>query len=166
VEPNPGPGLAKGDECNLAVVTFNSNGLGEASKLRRLLKKAHDYVSKGGIFLVQETHLINDDLVKMYWKGRYVMSNFKSNSAGVLTLYGNEYKTLFHYSDEVGRRTMTVIESDLIKALVVNIYVPNNHGEVISFMEKTYLKILEILNEYPDSNVILGGDMNVCMALV
>jgi hypothetical protein len=58
---------------------------------------------------------------------------------------------------------MTLVESNVIRVLVVNIYVPNNHGEAIIFMEETYLKILETLNDYPDSNVIIGGDINVCL---
>ncbi len=165
VEPNPGPcpPTKCSKMCNFSALTFNVNGLGDTSKLRRILTKANDVVKQGGIFMMQETHLVSADLIKMYWKGNYVMSNYKTNSAGVLTLYGNEYKTLYNYSDEIGRRTMTVIESSLIKLLIVNIYVPNNHGEAISFIEATYLKILEILNEHPDSNIIIGGDMNVCL---
>ena len=166
IESHPGPRTNhpdNSDKCNFSVVTFNANGLGDVAKLRRVLTKADNCIKKGGFFLVQESHLIKDDIIKLYWRHNFEMSNFRTNSAGVLTLYSNDFKTLHSSSDDKGRRTVTLVENNLIKVMVVNIYVPNNHSEAIIFMEETYLKILEVLNDYPDSFVIIGGDINVCM---
>ena len=46
IEPNPGP------KINLGIQTCNCNGLGNINKLRRLLIKARNEVSKGGLVLL------------------------------------------------------------------------------------------------------------------
>ena len=55
---------------------------------------------------------------------------------------------------------MIVIEEELIKALVVNVYGLNDHYASDVFMEKVYVKVLELLDKHPDAYVIIEGDFN------
>ena len=48
VESNPGP------KSNLAIRTYNCNGLGNTDKFRRILIKVKKEVDKSGIVLLQE----------------------------------------------------------------------------------------------------------------
>jgi hypothetical protein len=59
---------------------------------------------------------------------------------------------------------MIVIENELIKTLVVNVYCPNDHKTSYDFMEKVYDKIFELLDKHPDAFVVMGGDFNACMS--
>jgi hypothetical protein len=65
VESNPG--MAKSNNT-LTVISYNANGLGDKTKLRRLLAKVEPIVSKGGIILLQETHLKETNYLKLIWK--------------------------------------------------------------------------------------------------
>ena len=56
VESNPGMTYIN-KSTTVSVLTFNCNGLGDKKKLRRLLGKARTIVDKGGIVLLQETHV-------------------------------------------------------------------------------------------------------------
>jgi exonuclease III len=91
------------------------------------------------------------------------MSCYKSNSAGVLTIYSKNYETEYEENDNLGRKSFLVIKNNSTKLIIVNIYVPNDHKEAITFIEDVYSKIIEIQNRYPEHYVIIGGDMNVCL---
>ena len=139
VERNPGPTEHNGkDKPNLNILTFNCNGLGNVQKLRRLLSKCNKLVNFDGIVMIQETHLANDCSIKNYWKSNYAGSFFKSNSAGVVTFYGNEYSTIHEEHDTLGRQSFVVIEKGSTKLLLANIYAPNDHNEAINFIEEAY----------------------------
>ena len=73
VESNPGP------KSNLAIRTYNCNGLGNTDKCRRILIKVRKEVDHGGIVLLQETHIKNEKIIKTYWKGSYVTSCISTN---------------------------------------------------------------------------------------
>ena len=88
VESNPGP-LVPNSKTNLSIRTYNTNGLGNLDKLRRLLIKARTEVRKGGILLLQETHVKDENIIKMYWNMNYVSSCVSTQSAGVIILYDN-----------------------------------------------------------------------------
>ena len=64
VETHPGPALDPGPKPNLKIRTYNCNGLGNVNKFWRLLIKAWDEVTKGGIILLQETHIKDENLIK------------------------------------------------------------------------------------------------------
>ena len=73
VESNPGPAQpnVKGaclEKSILTIRTYNCNGLGKLDKFRRLLIKCRDEVKKGGVVLLQETHVIDTHLISTYWK--------------------------------------------------------------------------------------------------
>jgi exonuclease III len=164
IETNPGPQINNVTrKPNLSLLTFNCNGLGNLYKMKRIFTKCDKLTSQNGIIMLQETHLASDEPIKLHWKSNYAGTFYRSNSAGVLRLYNREYETLHQEHDNFGRKSFIVIKNNLVKLLVANIYAPNNHKEAISFIDETYLKILEIQNTHPDCYIILGGDMNVCM---
>jgi len=163
LELNPGP------ESNhqitkkaISIVTYNCNGLGERKKLKRVMDKVAGITNKGGIVMLQETHLTDEKLIPQYFKGNFKLNGFKSNSAGVLTLLGDDFEEIFSHSDEQGRQLYTVVNRKDEKYLIANVYCPNDHKQNIDFIDKVYSKILEILNSYPDCFVVLGGDFNSC----
>ena len=93
----------------------------------------------------------------------FVSSCVSTNRGGVMTLYDNSFECLESYTDDDGRLAMIVIEKELIKTLVVNVYCPNDHKTSYNFMEKVYDKIFELLDKHPDAFVVMGGDFNACM---
>ena len=49
-------------QLQVVIRTYNTNGLGNLDKLRRLLIKARTEVRKGGILLLQETHVKDENI--------------------------------------------------------------------------------------------------------
>ena len=60
VESNPGPGPPT--VCNLSVRTYNCNGLGNIDKFRRVLVNVRREVGHGGVVLLQETHIKDENI--------------------------------------------------------------------------------------------------------
>ncbi len=168
IEPNPGP---QSQNCPgptsspkfLDIVSYNCNRLGDVHKLKRVLDKSSRVTNKGGIVMLQETHITNDVSVLPNYKGYFSINGYKSNSAGVMTLLGPEYVELFSYKDDKGRQLHLVVQKGEDKYLIVNVYYPNDHRISLAFADSVYTKILEILNSYPDVAVIVGDDFNACM---
>ena len=77
VESNPGPVMHK---SNVSVRTYNSNDLGVTDKFRRILVKLRNEVGSGGIVLLQETHIKNQNIIDSYWKGGYVHSCIRAKA--------------------------------------------------------------------------------------
>jgi hypothetical protein len=67
--------------------------------------------------MLQETHIIDENLIKLYWKMNFVSSCVSTNRGGVMTLYDNSFECLESYTDNDGRLAIIVIETDLIKTL-------------------------------------------------
>ena len=80
VESNPGP--ESNIKPNVAIRTYNCNGLGNTNKFRRLLTKLRPEVQQGGIALLQETHIVDENLIKLYWKMNFVTSCVSTNRGG------------------------------------------------------------------------------------
>jgi exonuclease III len=169
VEPHPGPGPEAGKPTNLArnkfldIVTFNCNGLVVDRKRRRVLLKVNDIINKGGIVMLQETHLTKDEQVLSTYKGGFKLNNHKSNSAGVATFFSNNFEILHNEDDDSGRMLLTVVKNENDNFLIANVYCPNDHKVSLNFVEKVYVRILEVLSDFPDCHVILGGDFNSCL---
>jgi exonuclease III len=157
------PGMENKSRNNFSIMTYNCNGLGNQKKLRRLLVKLAPMVNKGCIVLLQETHIKDVSYLKTVWKYKYISNCISTNSAGVITLYNNDYETIETYSDKEGRHTIVVLENEQSKFIVSNAYFPNDHKIGINFAETVYLKILEFQHTYPEHDTISGGDYNLCM---
>jgi exonuclease III len=169
VEPNPGPTPTTNNNNRsmnnqtVSLVSYNCNGLGNPNKLKRLLNKVDPLVKKGGIILLQETHIVDTSYLKMTWKNNFISNCVKSNSAGVIILFNNQLKVTESFIDDEGRIIVAVLQSDEMKLIVSNAYYPNDHKAGLDFSEKLYLKILEMQVKFPDHMTICAGDYNVCM---
>ena len=51
---------------------------------------------------------------------------------------------------------------DLEKLIVANVYVPCDPTIALEFMEKVYDKLCEIMDRHEDAFLILVGDFNAC----
>jgi exonuclease III len=132
-------------------------------KRRRVLLKVNDIINKGGIVMLQETHLTKDEQVLSTYKGGFKLNNHKSNSAGVATFFSNNFEILHNEDDDSGRMLLTVVKNENDNFLIANVYCPNDHKVSLNFVEKVYVRILEVLSDFPDCHVILGGDFNSCL---
>jgi exonuclease III len=161
VESNPGMKLDKQD--SLAILTYNCNGLGDKKKLKRLTLKLKPIVDKGGIVFLQETHLNDTGYLSTIWKNKFESNCIKSNSAGVLILYSNDYELVEVSKDKEGRHICIAIKNNVNNLILSNSYFPNDHKTGITFAESVYLRILEFQHKYQDYLTIAGGDYNVCL---
>ena len=161
VESNPGMNMAKND--SFGILTYNCNGLGDKKKLKRLVTKLNPLVNKGCIIFLQETHLTDTTYLRTIWKNKLESNCVKSNSAGVIILYNNDYELVDSSKDSDGRKITVVIKNDNNKLILTNSYFPNDHKLGIIFAEAVYLKILEFQHKYPDYLTIAAGDYNLCM---
>ena len=163
VELNPGPVDNFMKNKVVKIVTYNCNGLGNRQKRSRILEKANNIAGKGGIVMLQETHIVKEELIKERIKQNFWLNPFSSNSAGVLVIAGCDFKEVEVVRDRQGRQIYIVVENNDEKFLITNIYCPNDHKKSIDFMEEVYSNILELTSKYPDLNVVFGGDFNSCM---
>jgi exonuclease III len=148
----------------MSILTFNTNGLGDKKKLKRLLKKVDPLVTRGGVVLLQETHVVNTDYLGSIWKNKFSSNCVSTNSAGVLILYNNDYELLEEYSDERGRQLIIAIKKEEEKYIVINAYYPNDHKTSLTFANELYEQILRIQQSYPEFETIYAGDLNTCLS--
>ncbi len=160
VELNPGPST----QDSFSVLTYNCNGLGDKRKLKRLLVKLTPLVNKNYFILLQETHIINDEYLKLIWKHKFVINGLTTNSAGVITLFNNKYDLKHVDTDNEGRRIVAVLEDEESKFIIANSYFPNDRRVSIGFAESLFLCIIKMKQIYDDHIVISGGDFNVCLS--
>ncbi len=139
--------------------------MGDKSKLRRVLNKAEPIIKNGGFVFLQETHLKDIGYLKIVWKYGFVSNCKSSNSAGVLTLYNNNYNVLEQHEDGEGRQMVTVVGQEESKYILTNAYFPNDHKASIEFTENLYNKTLESQNAYPEAITIMAGDLNMCLKI-
>jgi exonuclease III len=163
IESNPGMNDRK--STTITIVTFNCNGLREQNKLKRLLLKVSPIVKKGGIVLLQETHLTDTKYLSLIWKDSFASNCVRTNSAGVLVLFSNNYKIVEESKDVEGRSITLALKSDINKIIISNSYFPNDHKISINFAESVYLNILEMQHKYPEYQTIAAGDYNACLNL-
>jgi exonuclease III len=145
-------------------MTFNTNGLGDNLKLKRLLRKIEPIVEKGGLALLQETHIVKTDYLKILWKNKFASNCVSTNSAGVIILYSNDFEMIDSYSDNEGRILIIAIKNEDRKVIVVNTYFPNNHRQSLEFANKLYEEILRFQQNFPEFDTVYTGDINTCLS--
>ena len=163
VHPNPGP-PQKGKCENLNIITYNCRGLRNTTKLRRILLKLDKLVNGGAIIALQETHEINLKFLVDNWKHQFVLNGRSKDQRGVATLFSKKYEIVEQYKDEDDRIIILNLKSELIHLNVANIYCPNDPKDNLNTVETMYEKLLEYNFRFPESHVIIAGDMNVCMS--
>ena len=101
-------------------------------------------MNKGGIVLLQETHIIDEGLIRMYWNMNFLSSCVSTQSAGVLILYDNSFVCLESHKDNNGRMAIVVLEKGNEKIIITNLYVPCDPVHGIRFMETVYDKLYQV----------------------
>ena len=163
VESNPG--MKNNSQALFKILTYNCNGLGDRKKLKRLILKLTPIVDKGGIVFLQETHLTDTNYLKTIWKNKFETNCIKTNSAGVITLFRNDYEVVETLKDSDGRQLVIAVKNNETELILANSYFPNEHKIGINFAESVYLKILEMQHKFPKYRTIAAGDYNACMNL-
>ncbi len=143
--------------------TFNCRGLGDSAKRRSIfgwLKKYH----KGIIFL-QETHT-TENIIKIWeseWNGQVYMSHGSSTARGVAILISPNIDIIIKEikCDSAGRLILleTIFEGQTL--ILVNIYAPTKDKKNAQLDFIKYIQ--QILLEYMDKHIMLGGDFNICL---
>jgi exonuclease III len=160
VERNPGPEMIA---SKMSVLTYNTNGLRDKQKLKRLLLKVKPLVENGGIALLQETHIVDTEYIKLIWKSKFSSNCVSTNSAGVIILYNNEYELKEEYVDQEGRQLIIAIKKEDKKFIVVNAYYPNDHKISLRFANDLYEQMIRMQQNYPEFEIIYSGDLNTCL---
>jgi hypothetical protein len=102
----------------------------DVRKLRRVLAKIVPLVDKNCIVALQETHRIDDKLLKLYWNHNFTRNSNHSNKKGVILLF-NKFET-----DKDDRYIIVGLENSFLKLIVGTVYFPNDHLEAVSFTDK------------------------------
>jgi exonuclease III len=160
VHPNPGPDKSR---SNLSFTTFNCRGLKELGKFRRLMSKINKLLDQNSIVALQETHKIEDRLLQIYCKHKYVRNCELENKAGVILFFNNDFEINNKLIDDKSRYIIAVIESPLIKLVVGNVYFPNDHKLAINFGAEYYDQLRECQTIYPEHYMVTMGDYNTCI---
>jgi hypothetical protein len=147
ISPNPGPENSK--KANVSFVTYNCRGLMDTRKLRRVLAKVGPLVDKNCIVALQETHKLDDRLLKLYWKHNFIRNCNHSNKKGVVLLFNNEFRVNKFETDKDDRYIIVELENSFLNLIVGNVYFPNDHTEAMSFSDNFYTKLLEFQYLFP-----------------
>ena len=108
----------------------------DGRKLRRVLTKVGPLVDKNCIVSLQETHQIDDRLLKLYWKHNFIRNCNHSNKKGVVLLFNNDFRVNKFETDKVDCYIIVESENNSFLNLIVgNVYFPNDHLEAYSFTE-------------------------------
>ncbi len=163
VHPNPGP-LDTEKKPNLSFITFNCRGLRNKAKLRGLLSKVNKLVNNGAIVALQETHAIDEPLLKTYWKHNYILNCSSRDQRGVALLFNSNFVIDKEFIDNVDRQIIVRIKSENVSLIVANVYGSNNVAENTDFYEGVHENLLIFSHESPECSVVVMGDFNVCMS--
>jgi exonuclease III/flavodoxin len=170
VEQNPGPidAISCYDKQNLTICSYNVNGIKNFSKLKRVTTFLNKLPFKNNCIInLQETHLNENEVSRLthQWRGGIVTSNSRGSTAGVAILYNPSYfdSILNTFNDDHGRICSLTAnkEGDII--CFINIYAPNDHIEMLEFLNTLETHILNISLNEPNTKFIIAGDFNVIM---
>jgi exonuclease III len=168
IESNPGPISPYNNlvvnKNNLIVCTYNVQGLGNFSKMKRVLNSLNKLPFRNSTVInLQETHFSNKSSLPYHWKTGSVQSNGTSASAGVAILYNQSYfdEIVETEEDFDGRFcSLTCLkEGDIF--IFYNVYAPNDHYVSYEFYINVKSKIQKNLNKYPNAKIFFSGDLNL-----
>ena len=172
VEKNPGPRPGDRRETNckdpsVTVTSYNVRGLNDENKMRHLINRI--YKEDGGknvdsIVCLQETYITRAGRIPFLWRGNFHLTPGTGSSCGCLTLI-SPHLNVAHAEDVDNRAQVLVCQrtgGNNAAYVVANIYAPNpNNAEKLEFFENLFDKVLELLERYGGSHVILAGDFNL-----
>ena len=144
----------------LELYSFNARGL--SNELKRVsifqwLKSKHN-----GIVFLQETHSTKslENSWSRDWSGDIYYSHGSASACGVAILIPAELNTSITEikTDNDGRILLLDIEIDDNKSILCNVYAPTR--DKVKQQHDFIQKLNDMLSEYVDANIILGGDFN------
>ncbi len=154
IEPNPGPNKLK-------VITLNCRGLGNIDKFRLILNRCYDIMNRMSVVvMLQETMILDDNYLKMAWRGKYVLTPGTKNSKGCITLTNNDIKIehIHHLGNRGHYFTATGLNGDH-STIIMNLYAPNGFGvDKFDF----FIEAFDIIAAY-DCDILIAGDLNVTL---
>jgi hypothetical protein len=109
---------------------FVCRGLMDIRKLRRVLAKIVTLVDKNCIVALQETHRIDDKLLKLYWNHNLTRNSNHSNKKGVILLFNNYFRVNKFETDKDDRYLIVGLENSFLKLIVSTVYFPNDHLQI------------------------------------
>jgi exonuclease III len=147
----------------LKIRSLNANGLQCKTKRDLVFNELTKYNQE--VLLLQETHTnVSDEKhYKIKWGKNVFFSHGTTNSRGVCIIipktFNGECEKI--YADLEGRLLIVKITIEKVDYIICNIYAP------VSSYEKEQIDLLMLvekeLEEYINSNLIIGGDWNVYM---
>ena len=143
----------------LKLATFNTKGLGDFKKRRRVFTWLRD--NKFSIIFLQETHVTKE--TSHFWQNEWgynaLFSGNNSQSAGIGILFRSDFpvKIISHKEIIIGRMQLAQVEINDHQYNLFNVYGPNDDDE--TFYRTLSNEIAELQNE----NIIIGGDLNVTL---
>ncbi len=149
ISPNPGPENTK--KPSLSFVPYNCRGLMDVRKLRRVLAKVGPLVDKNCIVALQETHKIDNRLLRLYWKHNFIHNCNHSNKKGVVSLFNNDFRVNQFETNKSDRYIIVELQNSFLNLIVGNVYFPNDHAE--AFTDNFYTKLLEFQYLYPEDKI-------------
>ena len=145
---------------------FNTRWLGESVKRRaifRWLKNNHN--GTNSFTFLQETHSSPDCeyIWKQEWGAHIEFCHGTSNSKGVALLFpsNSTYKIDNVKHDANGRILFVELHYENTHVVLINIYAPTKDHPTDQLLFLNFLT--NVLNEYVDANIIIGGDFNICL---
>ena len=141
---------------DLTLISMNCRGLSQNQKRRDVL----NYLKKSAadIIFLQETHMTQytTQYFNTLWSGNCYHSCKTANSRGTTILLRSSlsYNLLSEHYGDNGNLVIVVCEINSNIFTLVNVYGPND--DTPSF----YSHIDELLHQFPQDNIIIGGDFN------
>jgi len=147
----------------LRLNSFNCRGLGNKRKRRAIFQWLKQYHQ--GVTFLQETHSI-ESLEKTWqndWKGQIEFSHGCVNSRGVAILFPKNVDVQIDKkcTDSNGRILLLDCTIEDQNIVFINVYAPTKDKENEQIALLNFLH--ELLQDYIDKNIIIGGDFNVCL---
>ncbi len=146
----------------LAIMSFNANGLGDEAKRKAVFSKLRRYNS---IVFLQETHSVSDKEKEWNdeWGGKILFSHGSSNSKGAAILFPPHLDLNIEedFRDCNGRIIGCKICIDNDELVLINIYAPtrDHQREQLAFLDE----LKQFITQYESEIIIAAGDYNLYM---
>ncbi len=147
----------------LSLSSLNCRGLADGRKRRAVFQWLKTYHQ--GIILLQETHstTLGEKLWLDEWGCEIYFSHGSNNARGVAILFpkGMHCNIQTSVIDDEGRYIVLDIITDEWKMLLCNVYAPTKDKP--SEQSVFFNKIFNVLADFEDKNIVIGGDFNICL---
>lgn len=150
-------------KSTLKLNSLNVRGLNNEKKRKVLFQWLKQNFQ--GIVLLQETHSteVDEKLWSSEWNNRIIFSHGTNKQCGVAILLDSQYEYNINeiQKDDEGRFLLLDVEINSERYTLINIYAPTkNHTHL---QKHFYVNLEKTLGKYIGTNIVIGGDYNVCL---